>query len=160
MDAPESFSFPIPAFKGKITVDILVEAMGRINFAKRIHDRKGLKNVMIGDQYVYDFDVYTIPLDKTENLTFTNGINESFPVYLKGKFKASSKRDCFVDIRNFTKGYVFVNGRNLGRYWNVGPQRTLYIPGVWLKEENEIIVFETQSFKKPIVQITDKHIFK
>lgn len=160
MDAPESFSFPIPAFNGKITVDILVEAMGRINFAKRIHDRKGLKNVMIGDQYIYDFDVYTIPLDKTENLTFTNSVNESFPVYLKGKFKASSKHDCFVDIRNFTKGYVFVNGINLGRYWNVGPQRTLYIPGVWLKEENEIIVFETQGFKKPVVEIIDKHIFK
>lgn len=65
-----------------------------------------------------------------------------------------------MDIRNFKKGYVFVNGKNLGRYWEVGPQRTLYLPGVWLKEENEIVIFEQEGFTKPEVQIIDRPIFK
>lgn len=160
MDAPESFSFPIPAFNGKITVDILVEGMGRINFAKRIHDRKGLAFVMLGEQYTYDFDVYTIPLDTYGNLSFADGTNGTCPAYFRGAFRADSQADCFVDVRNFKKGYVFVNGKNLGRYWDVGPQRTLYLPGVWLKEENEIVVFEQEGFAKPEIQIVDKPIFK
>lgn len=159
-DAPESFSFPIPAFNGKISVDILVEGMGRINFAKRIHDRKGLANIMIGEQYTYDFDVYTIPIDKYENLNFTEKSTSDFPAYLKGTFYTDSKADCFVSIKNFKKGYVFVNGKNLGRYWEVGPQQTLYLPGVWLKHENEIVIFEQEGFKKPEVTIIDHPVFK
>lgn len=160
VEAPESFSFPIPAFKGRISVDILVEGMGRINFAKRIHDRKGLSHVLIGEQYTYGFDIYTIPLDKYENLQFSEHKGSDYPIYLKGKFRAGSRADCFVDIRNFKKGYVFVNGRNLGRYWEVGPQRTLYLPGVWLKEDNEIVVFEQEGCLKPEIEIIDKPIFK
>lgn len=158
--APESFSFPIPAFNGKIEVDILVEAMGRINFAKQIYDRKGLANVMIGEQYVYDFDVYTISLDHFKKMPFCDISDSKCPAYFKGTFHAAQKTDCFVNISHFTKGYVFVNGKNLGRYWNVGPQRTLYLPGVWLQEENEIVILELEGFKKPYIEITDKHIFK
>ena len=160
MEAPESFSFPIPAFKGKITVDILVEAMGRINFAKRIHDRKGLSHVRIGEQYTFGFDIYTIPPDTYKNLQFTKALTAKCPVYLRGTFRADSRADCFVDIRNFKKGYVFVNGKNLGRYWEVGPQRRLYLPGVWLKEENEIVIFEQEGFNKPEIEITDRPLFK
>lgn len=155
----EKFTFPIPAFNGKIEIDIFVEAMGRVNFDKRIHDRKGVDKILLGEQYAYDFDVYTIPLDRFDDIPFADGAESvKCPAYLKGTFKTSSKADCFVDIKGFTKGYVFVNGHKLGRYWNVGPQRTLYLPGVWLKEENEIVIYEQEGYKKPSVQITDKHI--
>lgn len=160
MDAPETFAFPIPAFKGKITVDILVEGMGRINFAKRIHDRKGLSAVLIGEQYTYDFDIYTIPLEHFDGMSFAQNTDAMCPAYFKGTFRAESKKDCFIDIRNFKKGYVFVNGKNLGRYWEVGPQRTMYMPGVWLRDENEIVIFEQEGFKKPEIEIVDKPLFK
>lgn len=160
VEATESFNFKIPAFNGKIEVDILVEGMGRINFNKQIHDRKGLKSIRIGEQYTYDFDIYTIPIDKIDNVAFKDGVTHSCPAYLKGTFKANSKADCFIHMKNFTKGYVFVNGINLGRYWNVGPQRTLYLPGVWLKENNEIVIFEQEGYKEPSVEIIDKNIFK
>lgn len=155
----ESFSFPIPAFNGKIEVDILVEGMGRINFDKRIMDRKGLASVWIGEQYVYNFDVYTIAADRLGSLAF-GAEKKQGPTYFKGAFTAHSKADCFVDVRNLTKGYVFVNGINLGRYWDVGPQRALYLPGVWLKEENEIVILELEKCKKPYVEIIDHPIFK
>lgn len=156
--AKESFNFPIPAFNGKIEVDILVEGMGRINFNKGIHDRKGLRNVCIGEQYVYDFDIYTLPVEKLDEISY-DGANQ-YPAYLKGHFKANSKDDCFISMEGFTKGYVFVNGINLGRYWNVGPQRALYLPGVWLKEDNEIVVLELEGCKKKFLSITDRPKFK
>ncbi|MGN1443501.1 MAG: hypothetical protein ACI4XE_06600, partial [Acutalibacteraceae bacterium] len=149
---------PIPAFNGKIEVDILVEGMGRINFNKQIHDRKGLAHVCIGEQYVYDFDIYTLPVEQLDKLTY-DGKNQ-YPAYFKGTFKTQSKADCFVRTDGFTKGYVFVNGRNLGRYWNVGPQKALYLPGVWLKEENEIVVLELEKCKNQAITITDSPSFK
>lgn len=156
--AKESCRFPIPAFNGKIEVDILVEGMGRINFNKHIHDRKGLECVCIGEQYVYDFDIYTIPVERLDSLIY-DGINQ-YPAYFKGTFKSHSNDDCFVLMDGFTKGYVFVNGIHLGRYWNVGPQRTLYLPGVWLKEENEIVVLELEDCKKKSLLITDRPYYK
>ncbi|MGN0468959.1 MAG: beta-galactosidase family protein [Acutalibacteraceae bacterium] len=158
MAAKESFRFPIPAFNGKIEIDILVEGMGRINFNKQIHDRKGLSCVCIGEQYVYDFDIYTLPIEQLDKLSY-DGKNQ-YPAYFKGKFKAKSKADCFVRFDGFTKGYVFVNGRNLGRYWNVGPQKALYLPGVWLKEDNEIVVLELENCKHKTLTITDSPCFK
>jgi hypothetical protein len=60
-------------------------------------------------------------------------------------------------LDEFDKGYVWINGFNLGRYWKVGPQKSLYLPGCLLKEENEIVVLETLGMKKPEIKITDKH---
>ncbi|MGN0485604.1 MAG: beta-galactosidase family protein [Acutalibacteraceae bacterium] len=158
VQAPESFRFPIPAFKGKVEIDILVEGMGRINFNKQIHDRKGLGCVCIGEQYVYDFDIYTLPIERLNQLVYDG--KKQYPAYFKGNFKAKSNADCFVRIDGLTKGYIFVNGKNLGRYWNVGPQRALYLPGVWLKEDNEIVVLELEECKNKRVTITDSPCFK
>lgn len=132
--------------------------MGHVNFNKGIYDRKGLKYVCIGEQYVYDFDIYTIPVDSLDKLIYDG--RQKYPAYFKGTFKANSRDDCFVRIDGFTKGYVFVNGINLGRYWRVGPQRALYLPGVWLKEDNEIVVLELEDCKNKSVTITDKPCFK
>ena len=80
------------------------------------------------------------------------------PCFLKGTFKAQ-KEDCFVKLEGFTKGFVTVNGRNLGRYWEIGPQQTLYLPGCWLKDgDNEIIVFEQEGYKTAQIEIIDKPI--
>jgi beta-galactosidase len=43
-------------------------------------------------------------------------------------------------MKLYGKGYIWINGRNLGRYWNKGPQLKLFCPGVWLKKNNEIII--------------------
>ena len=59
---------------------------------------------------------------------------------------------------NFKKGVVFVNGFNIGRYWEIGPQKALYIPASLLKvgEKNEIVIFETEGFRSPSVVIDGK----
>ena len=58
-------------------------------------------------------------------------------------------------MKGFTKGYVFVNGFNLGRYWEIGPQKALYLPGALLKDKNEIVILEIEKYKKPEVVIGD-----
>ncbi len=142
----------------EVEIGILVEAMGRVNYGEDLYDRKGISSVSIANQLVLGYDVYTIPLDNLEKLEYKSIeelLKDKSPLFLKGSFKAE-KKDCFVDMSGFTKGYVFVNGFNLGRYWNIGPQKALYIPAPLLKEENEIIVFELEGYKCPNVSIVDK----
>ena len=79
------------------------------------------------------------------------------PAFFSGTFKATEKKDCFIHLENFTKGFVVVNGFNLGRYWNIGPQLSLYLPWPILKDKNEIIVFEEENVKEPIISIRDYH---
>ena len=135
-------------------IGVLVEGMGRVNYGKELYDRKGISNIHFANQVLTDFDVYTIPLDNLENLKFKSNKSESKngPVFLKGTFKAGNG-ECFVNMNGFAKGYVFVNGFNLGRYWNIGPQKSLYLPGSLLKEENEIIIFEIEKYKTDEVVI-------
>jgi len=65
---------------------------------------------------------------------------------------ARTTGDAFLDMRGWTKGAVWVNGHNLGRYWRIGPQQTLYVPGVWLKKgQNEIVVFEEVKVESPSI---------
>lgn len=139
-------------FVSRITVRN--DTMGRVNYGTDLYDRKGISKVTLANQVVMDYTVYSIPLDNLERLKFTaaQGKTVTGPVFLKGSFKAG-KGDCFVNMDGFTKGYVFVNGFNLGRYWSIGPQKALYIPGSLLKEENEIIVFETENCKTDSVKI-------
>ena len=135
-------------------IGILVEGMGRVNYGKELYDRKGISNIRLANQVLTDFDVYTMPLDNLENLKFKSHKSESKngPVFLKGTFSAGNG-ECFVNMNGFTKGYVFVNGFNLGRYWDIGPQKSLYLPGAILKEENEIIIFEMEKCKSDEVVI-------
>ncbi|MBQ2774407.1 MAG: beta-galactosidase [Clostridia bacterium] len=137
------------------TISVLVDAMGRVNYGEYLYDRKGITDIRYGNQNLMGYDVYTLPLDNTEKIDFSKPADK-YPLFLRGKFKASSKADCFVHLDGFTKGCVYINGFNLGRYWNIGPQKALYLPGVLLKDENEIIVLELENSENPYVEITDK----
>lgn len=148
--------FLMPALSGNRKIGVLVDSMGRVNYGDQIMDRKGMTDIYIGNQRQMGYDVYTMPLENLDKLEYTAKA-DSLPVFLRGRFKTSSKADCFVHLSEFQKGYVWVNGFNLGRYWNVGPQQSLYLPGALLKEENEIIVLEMESFSKNRVTLTDQH---
>ncbi|MEG1835109.1 MAG: beta-galactosidase [Oscillospiraceae bacterium] len=136
-------------------IGVLVDAMGRVNYGPSLCDRKGIRGVRINYQELSNFNVITLPLDNIEKLKYNNSDNE-FPLFYKGEFKAQEGKECFVHMNNFTKGYVFVNGFNLGRYWEIGPQMALYLPGSLLKETNEIVILELEDIKNPNVIIDDK----
>jgi beta-galactosidase len=127
------------------TLDILVENGGRINYGAQLPaNRKGItESVTLGDQELTGWEIYQFPFDELPTLDFRPSPDAAAPAVHRGTFELTQTGDTFLDLRGWGKGIVFVNGHNLGRYWYIGPQQTLYCPGVWLKKgRNEIEVFE------------------
>ncbi len=155
----DTYEVDVKAFNGKIKVDILVEALGRVNYGDKIYDRKGVSTVKIAGQRVYGWKVRCLDLEDVQNLKYADTTYEEYPKFLRGRFKAEKKCDTFVDLNGFTKGVVFVNGVNLGRYWNIGPQRTFYLPAPYLKDENEVVVFELEKANSDVIRFVEKPIY-
>ncbi len=129
------------------TLDILVENCGRINYGKRItSNNKGILNPVTidGNEITGGWQMYGLPLTETPDLSAsTTECKTGRPAYYRGTFTLKKVGDTFLDMEQWGKGIVFVNGHHLGRYWQVGPQQTLYLPGCWLKKgKNEVVVFE------------------
>ncbi len=141
------------------TLSLLVENLGRVNYGPKLRDEKGiLQGVKVGYQFQFGWKMYSLPCDDLSGLKFQDDVKaQSCPAFLKGTFQVSEKADTFVRLDGFTKGCVYINGFNLGRYWNeAGPQKTLYLPAPLLKEgENEIVVLELEGFDKPEILLTD-----
>ena len=154
-----SIEIDIP-FNAKLS--ILVENMGRINYgAKIVYNTKGIISpVIINNVEIEgDWEMTQLPMNHTPNMNFrenTSANVQSFskkPVVYEGVFNLKETGDTFLDMSTWGKGIVFINGINIGRYWHVGPQQTLYIPGVWLKKgENRIVIFE-QLNKEPKTEV-------
>jgi beta-galactosidase len=88
--------------------------------------------------------MFSLPFDNIQSLSLKNSkTSTNVPVIKKGSFDLQAIGDTYLDMSNRGKGVVWVNGHNLGRYWNVGPQQTIYVPAEWLKKgKNEIVVLE------------------
>jgi beta-galactosidase len=146
-------------------IDILVDAMGRVNFGVEVHDRKGLQgpvNLTRGTNttQLTDWYVYLLPLDEKMlaglhyQSTATN-----HPSFYRARVNIEAPGDTWLDMRPWGKGYAWVNGHNLGRYWNIGPQQTMYVPGAWLKKgANEIIILDLLGPEKPVIAALDHPI--
>ncbi len=127
-------------------LEILVEGMGRINYGPSLIDRKGItERVTLNGMTLMNWEVIGLPM----NEKYIAGLR-SAPVdtarrgvFFKGSFDLNAAADTYFDMSGYVKGFVWVNGHNLGRYWNVGPQTRLYCPAPWLNRgRNEIVVFD------------------
>ncbi|GGA26474.1 glycoside hydrolase family 35 protein [Paenibacillus physcomitrellae] len=159
-----------------LKLDILVENMGRINYGPLLRDPKGItEGVRHGNQFLYGWTIHPLPLEYESlgKLDFAPvpgndtaadqgtgseiGGTPERPVFYRGTFEVKEKADTFLRLDGWTKGVAYVNGFNLGRYWNAGPQRTLYIPAPLLKEgRNELVVFELHGCARPEVRLADQ----
>ena len=127
-------------------LDIFVENMGHINYGPLlVDDRKGIvEPVTLGGVRLTGWEMFGLPFDLPAHAT-GHFAAENRPSVYRGSFTIDSTGDTFLDMRGWNRGIVFVNGINLGRYWRVGPQQTLYLPGVWLRRgRNEIEVFDLE----------------
>lgn len=129
------------------TIDILVENMGRINYGEAIvQNQKGIISPVIINNIPLtgNWLMYKFPMDHSPDLSaYASQLVQKNPVLYNGTFNLTTTGDSFLDMREWGKGIVFVNGHHLGRYWHIGPQQTLYLPGCWLnKGENTICIFE------------------
>lgn len=140
-------------------IGILVENMGRVNYSVKMnHQHKGIRDgVVINGAFQSDWTHYSLPLDQTEWIDFSKPHQEGTPSFYRFEFEASETGDTFLDFSGWGKGVAFVNGFNLGRFWEVGPQKRLYIPGPLLKEGmNEIILFETDGKVMDSIRLVDE----
>lgn len=132
--------------KREDVLDLLVENLGRVNYGPRIPDqRKGIVgNVTVGDNTLQNWEMYPLPLEDTSSAKRHGKAPEpstdSAPIFYTGSFEAQKPGDTFIELPGWVKGQLWVNGVNLGRYWTIGPQQTLYLPGVYMKEKNEVVV--------------------
>lgn len=150
----EPVKFTVP--KEGITLEILVENMGRVNYGLALHtDKKGILGYVKvelvqedGSLYPWNygtkfgFENTSLPMKNPDAVVYDNSAVATRPALFKGTFDAKPGVDTFVNTQKLEKGNVWINGFNLGRYWKPGPQGSLYVPGELLKEHNTIHVLE------------------
>lgn len=165
--APITFEVPETGLR----LDILVESLGRVNYGTgMLSDYKGITDyvkieLLEADGSIYPWNYtmkagwtnYSLPLADLSKVDYTKPARANRPAFFKGSFKAQPGVDTFLDMTGWDKGAAWINGFNLGRYWKVGPQGTLYIPGELVKEENIIEILELHSSKPELtVQFVDE----
>ncbi|MCX6330535.1 MAG: beta-galactosidase [Bacteroidia bacterium] len=140
-------------------LEILVEGMGRINFGQYLIDRKGItERVTLNGMTLMNWKIYKLPMDWkfVYDLRSSGKVINKPGIFFKGNFSILSTGDTYFDLSSYKKGFVWVNGHNLGRYWDIGPQKRLYCPASFLKLGlNEIIIFDLlQEDPKPVAGTT------
>jgi hypothetical protein len=127
-------------------LEILVEGMGRINFAQHMIDRKGITDrVTLNGMTLMNWEIYNLPFDTQYVQELKPGTIDTSRrgVFFKGTFMLEAVADTYIDVENYQKGVVWINGNNLGRFWDIGPQTRLYCPASWLKKgKNDIVIFD------------------
>ena len=138
-------------------LEILVENMGRVNYGRKLLDRKGLLDgVRLAQQFHFGWEMLPLPMEELSGLSWSDTADG--PRFLRGTLTIDgTPKDTFLKLPGFTRGFVLVNGFNIGRYYNpAGPQQTLYVPAPLLRQGgNEIIVFESDGFNEPVVEFVD-----
>jgi beta-galactosidase len=145
---------PIDVKDSKTQLDILIENTGRINFTKALrNERKGItKSVMLGGKVLTGWQIYCLPMNDLAARRYESQ-PATGPAFYRGIFRIDETGDTFLDLGKWSKGTVWVNRHQLGRFWKIGPQQTLYLPGPWLKRgENEIVVFDLEPQASPTVR--------
>ncbi|MEY2170119.1 MULTISPECIES: beta-galactosidase [unclassified Rhodanobacter] len=136
----------LPASKGETPLEILVDSFGHVGYGQAMADRKGLVGeVQLDGKPLSGWEAVSLPLDErwVAGLKPLRGKPSRPGVFFKGTIKLAQAGDCYLDMADWAKGYLWINGHLLGRYWNLGPQQRLYCPASWLRAgDNEVLVFD------------------
>ena len=140
--AQDRLTLEVPSNGARL--DVLVENSGRVNFTAVLRqERKGItKQITLAGKVLTGWEIYPLPMVDASKLAFSNAPCTG-PCFYRGSFRVDKAADTFLDTSAFTKGAVWLNGRPLGRIWSIGPQKTLYVPGPWLRQgQNDVVVFD------------------
>ncbi|MGL4343708.1 MAG: glycoside hydrolase family 35 protein [Cellulosilyticaceae bacterium] len=153
---PQTLNLPVP--KSGLKLDVLVENLGRINYGSMMTDYKGVtKGITHGERYLFGYDIYPLPMKDLSQLNYNSQIVPTdMPAFYRGTFQVDTICDTFLDFSHLTKGFVLINGFNIGRYWNIGPANTLFIPsGLLHTGANDIVIFEQHGTNELDVTLID-----
>lgn len=142
-------------------LDILVENVGRVNYGPNLlspSQRKGIKGGVMIDIHLHTgWDHYCLELNNINKVDFSGDYKENTPAFYEYEFEVNELGDTFLNVDGFGKGVAFINGFNLGRFWDIGPTNYLYIPAPLLQKGiNKIIIFETEGTYKDTIYLDDK----
>jgi len=163
MQKQDSLWVSIP--KGEATLDILVENLGRINYGPNLlKNKKGItQKVSFNQKELTKWKMFSLPFNRIDSIKFAKTKTPTeMPVLKRATFQLNTIGDTYLDMSAWGKGCVWVNGHHLGRYWEIGPQQTLYVPAEWLKKGNNVIEVlellkqdqnEIRSVEKPILNV-------
>jgi beta-galactosidase len=156
----DSVNIDLP--KGKVVLDVLVENLGRINFGPYLlKNKKGITgSVQLAGKEIKNWKIYGLPFNDIAKVTLKAGTSATGqPVVKSGNFNLTRVADTYLDMSTWGKGIVWINGHNLGRYWHIGPQQTLYVPAEWLKKGvNDVKVLELIKPEQKVLQAIDHPI--
>ena len=139
-------------------LDILVENLGRVNFGAALLDRKGiLGGVRLGERFLFGWEMFPLPMSDLSSLRFTPSASLDGPAFFLVPFELAAPADTFLHTPGWTKGAAWVNGHPLGRHWQIGPQRSLYVPGAYLRAGvNELVLLELHGARRAQVELRDR----
>ena len=150
------------SFGEKAQVKIVIEDMGRVNYGGHIFDKKGIcRGVRIANRYHFGWKIYPIDLSDITRISYKQidkDIESCKPGFYKALLDIDTVKDTFIKPIGFSKGFIWINGFNIGRFYNTaGPQKTLYVPAPLLRTgENEIEILELDECIRPEVVFVDK----
>ncbi len=152
-------------FDGNNVLELLVENMGRVNYGYKLQQptqSKGIRTgVMVDIHFESSWEQYALSLDNINNVDFSKEWKEDTPAFYCYEFEVDEIADTFLNCRDLGKGVAFINGFNLGRYWNEGAVCYLYIPGPLLKiGKNKIIVFETEGKITECLEVRSEPVYQ
>ncbi len=142
----DEHALPVDLHAGD-TLDVVVENMGRINIGTGMEDdTKGITlSVQAGGEGLAQWTTYPLPLDDLSGLAYKTGDTPVGPAFWHGTLDVPTMAGTFLDMRGWHKGNVWINGHHLGRFWEIGPQQSLYVPAAWLRKgKNDVVVLEMQ----------------
>ena len=160
LENAHNFETPIPVKKGAV-LDIIVENMGRVNYGWKLeHQLKGIDGgVVINNHHHYGWEMYCLDEKAMREMVPDGKCKPGIPGVHSYAFTADEPHDTYLSLPGWGKGVAFINGFTLGRFWEIGPQKTLYIPAPLLKTgENTILLVETEG-KTGEVILTDTPIW-
>lgn len=133
--------------RGKAALlEILVDSFGHVGYGHAMVDRKGIVgDIRLGGEILRDWEAFGLPFDDAwiEGLAPLHAAPSRPGLFFKAAFHLDDVGDCYLDMGGWNKGYLWVNGHLLGRYWHIGPQQRLYCPApFWRQGENEVLLFD------------------
>jgi beta-galactosidase len=137
---------------GPVTLDILVENTGRINYGPRLQDGQAgiTRSVSLAGRELSGWQVYCLPMTGPEGLKGWQRGFTAAPAFHRGTFSIASVADTYLDVSKLGKGFVWINGHNVGRVWSIGPQQSLFLPAPWLRKGlNQVVVFDFTDLDGP-----------
>lgn len=139
---------------------VIVENMGRVNYGAHLKDSKGITyGIGLGNNFIFHWQAYTLPFDNIDKAKFKGQVDKfnGEPMILKSVIDIDECHDTFIKLPGFKKGIIILNGKVISRYWEIGPQKSAYIPAPFMKKgKNEIAIVEFEGFENPEFILDDK----